>query len=136
MSRLDDKSGGDVYIDLLDKNGTDAPLALVTDYLTAPGDESIRLMASYDPYGSDDLDTVFKWDKEEIEAGEAPEEPEPEKKPYSVTFSTTIGVDAASSLREAIEIAQENLKGLDAKKVEDMFEVAQIDDENGRTVLQ
>ena len=69
-SRLDRDNGGGVYIDLLDKNGDDIPLAFVSDYLGVSGENSIKLRAYEDPYNNDDAAMACEWSKELVESGE------------------------------------------------------------------
>lgn len=68
-SRLDDGSGCGVYIDLEDKNRNDIPLASVIDHLKEDEEPCIHLFAAYG-LGSDEMETIQKWTKEEIEENE------------------------------------------------------------------
>ena len=100
MDRLDDNSGGGVYIDLKDRKGYDVPLMAVSDYLTDKEDESIRLMVSYS-FEDDELESVHKWSKQEIEKEEGVI---PAQKKYSISFSAKVDVEAVdetAAIKEA-----------------------------------
>lgn len=125
-SRLKDGSGCGVYLDLEDKNGNDIPLAAMIDHLKEDGDPCIHLFAAYD-FESDELETARKWTKEDIEEVENPK-PEQEEKPWSVTFTATIGVNNASNREEAIELAKKSLTRLDMDGVDLLCEVDQVEE--------
>lgn len=71
-SRLKDGSGCGVYIDLEDKSGNDIPLAAMIDHLKEDEEPCIHLFAAYG-LSSDEMETVQKWTKEEIETNEQEE---------------------------------------------------------------
>ena len=69
QSRLPDGSGRGVYLDLVDKNGNDVPLAVLTDS-SATREDDISLLCAEHPYQSTEMEYAKVWEYSYLEAGE------------------------------------------------------------------